>query len=58
MDMDERAKTWTATGSPEQCMEHLRVYKEMGFSEVALRITACDQWGQLRRVMEEVLPYV
>ena len=58
MDMDERAKTWVATGSPEQCIEHLRVYKEMGISEVALRITGWDQWGQFKRVTEEVLPYV
>jgi alkanesulfonate monooxygenase SsuD/methylene tetrahydromethanopterin reductase-like flavin-dependent oxidoreductase (luciferase family) len=58
MDMDERAKSWVATGSPEQCIEHLRVYKEMGISEIALRITAWDQWGQLKRVTEEVLPYV
>jgi len=40
----------------DQCVEHLRVYKEMGFDEVTLRMTGWDQFGQLDRVMREVLP--
>jgi alkanesulfonate monooxygenase SsuD/methylene tetrahydromethanopterin reductase-like flavin-dependent oxidoreductase (luciferase family) len=51
-------RSWVATGSPEQCIEHLRVYKEMGIDEVTLRITAWDQLGQLERVIEEVIPHV
>jgi alkanesulfonate monooxygenase SsuD/methylene tetrahydromethanopterin reductase-like flavin-dependent oxidoreductase (luciferase family) len=51
-------RSWVATGSPQQCIEHLRVYKEMGIDEVTLRITAWDQLGQLERVIEEVIPYV
>jgi alkanesulfonate monooxygenase SsuD/methylene tetrahydromethanopterin reductase-like flavin-dependent oxidoreductase (luciferase family) len=47
---------WTATGSPDDCVEHLRVYKEMGFDEVTLRMTGWDQFGQLERVTREVLP--
>ena len=47
---------WTATGSVDECVEHLRVYKEMGFSEVTLRMTGWDQFGQLERVTREVLP--
>jgi alkanesulfonate monooxygenase SsuD/methylene tetrahydromethanopterin reductase-like flavin-dependent oxidoreductase (luciferase family) len=47
---------WTATGSPDQCVEHLRVYREMGFDEVTLRMTGWDQFGQLERVTREVLP--
>jgi alkanesulfonate monooxygenase SsuD/methylene tetrahydromethanopterin reductase-like flavin-dependent oxidoreductase (luciferase family) len=47
---------WTATGSPAECVEHLRVYKNMGFDEVTLRMTGWDQLGQLERVMREVLP--
>ncbi len=50
--------SWVATGSPEQCIEHLRVYKEMGIDEVTLRVTGWDQFGQLERVIEEVLPHV
>jgi len=57
MDFTERARSWVATGSPKQCIEHLRVYEEMGIDEVALRITGWDQQGQLRRVIEEVLPH-
>jgi len=49
---------WTATGLPDECVRHLRVYKDMGFDEVTLRITAWDQFGQLERVMREVLPRV
>lgn len=50
--------SWCATGSPQQCIEHLRVYKEMGLNEVALRITGWDQRGQIKRIIEEVLPFV
>ena len=38
--------------------QHLLAYKEMGFGEVTLRITGWDQFGQLDRVMNEVLPRV
>jgi alkanesulfonate monooxygenase SsuD/methylene tetrahydromethanopterin reductase-like flavin-dependent oxidoreductase (luciferase family) len=47
---------WTATGSPDECVEHLRVYQQLGFDEVTLRLTGWDQFGQLDRVMREVLP--
>ncbi len=54
----ERVRSWVAAGSPDECVEHLRVYKEMGFSEVTLRCTGWDQFGQLKRIMNEVLPRV
>jgi alkanesulfonate monooxygenase SsuD/methylene tetrahydromethanopterin reductase-like flavin-dependent oxidoreductase (luciferase family) len=47
---------WTATGSPDECVEHLRVYRDLGFDEVTLRMTGWDQFGQLERVTREVLP--
>jgi alkanesulfonate monooxygenase SsuD/methylene tetrahydromethanopterin reductase-like flavin-dependent oxidoreductase (luciferase family) len=47
---------WTATGSPDECVEHLQMYKQLGFDEVTLRMTGWDQFGQLERVMREVLP--
>jgi alkanesulfonate monooxygenase SsuD/methylene tetrahydromethanopterin reductase-like flavin-dependent oxidoreductase (luciferase family) len=47
---------WTATGSPDECVEHLRVYGDLGFDEVTLRMTGWDQFGQLERVTREVLP--
>jgi alkanesulfonate monooxygenase SsuD/methylene tetrahydromethanopterin reductase-like flavin-dependent oxidoreductase (luciferase family) len=47
---------WTASGSPDECVEHLQMYKQLGFDEVTLRMTGWDQFGQLERVMREVLP--
>lgn len=47
---------WVATGSPEECAERLRTMQAVGFDETTLRIAGWDQFGQLKRVMEEVLP--
>jgi alkanesulfonate monooxygenase SsuD/methylene tetrahydromethanopterin reductase-like flavin-dependent oxidoreductase (luciferase family) len=47
---------WVATGSPDQCVEHLLALREVGATEVCLRITAWDQRGQFRRLVDEVLP--
>ncbi|HLN13945.1 MAG TPA: hypothetical protein VK587_12185, partial [bacterium] len=52
----DRVAAWTAAGSPEECIEHLRVYERMGIDSIGLRCTSWDQLGQLRRVMHEVLP--
>lgn len=52
-----RVESWTAAGSPEQCVEHLRAYERAGFDEVTLRCTSWDQLGQLERVIAEVLPH-
>jgi alkanesulfonate monooxygenase SsuD/methylene tetrahydromethanopterin reductase-like flavin-dependent oxidoreductase (luciferase family) len=49
---------WTATGSPEACIERLRVIRDIGFDEVTLRVAGWDQRGQLERLMNEVLPHV
>lgn len=49
---------WTASGSPEECAERLRVMRDVGFDEVTLRVAGWDQIGQLRRLMTEVLPLV
>jgi alkanesulfonate monooxygenase SsuD/methylene tetrahydromethanopterin reductase-like flavin-dependent oxidoreductase (luciferase family) len=49
---------WTATGSVDQIVEHLLVYKELGFDEATLRITSWNQFEQLQRVIEEVIPRV
>jgi alkanesulfonate monooxygenase SsuD/methylene tetrahydromethanopterin reductase-like flavin-dependent oxidoreductase (luciferase family) len=59
MDYDPTfIECWVAAGSPDDCVRHLRAYKELGFDEVTLRIAGWDQFGQLKRVMEEVLPRV
>jgi alkanesulfonate monooxygenase SsuD/methylene tetrahydromethanopterin reductase-like flavin-dependent oxidoreductase (luciferase family) len=54
----EMVAGWTAAGSPAECVEHLMVYARMGIDTIGLRCTGWDQMGQLRRVIEEVLPYV
>jgi alkanesulfonate monooxygenase SsuD/methylene tetrahydromethanopterin reductase-like flavin-dependent oxidoreductase (luciferase family) len=47
---------WVATGSPLQCAERLTQIRDLGFTEVALRITSWNQMEQFRRLVEEVLP--
>jgi alkanesulfonate monooxygenase SsuD/methylene tetrahydromethanopterin reductase-like flavin-dependent oxidoreductase (luciferase family) len=49
---------WVATGSPKQCVDRLQQLRNIGFTEVTLRITSWDQEGQYRRLVEEVLPYL
>jgi alkanesulfonate monooxygenase SsuD/methylene tetrahydromethanopterin reductase-like flavin-dependent oxidoreductase (luciferase family) len=59
MDYDPNfVAQWCATGSPEQCIEHIKVFEALGFDEVTLRITGWDQFGQLDRLINEVLPHV
>ena len=53
----QRVTSWTAAGSPEECVEHLRVYERMGIGAVGLRCTSWNQAEQTRRVLEEVLPH-
>jgi len=53
----ERLEGWVATGSPEQCIAHLKVFERIGFDEVTLRITSWDQRGQLDRLIAEVAPH-
>jgi alkanesulfonate monooxygenase SsuD/methylene tetrahydromethanopterin reductase-like flavin-dependent oxidoreductase (luciferase family) len=53
----ERLESWVAAGSVEQIIDHLKVFEELGFDEVTLRITAWDQPGQLHRLIDEVAPH-
>jgi alkanesulfonate monooxygenase SsuD/methylene tetrahydromethanopterin reductase-like flavin-dependent oxidoreductase (luciferase family) len=52
----ERLATWTAAGTPEDCVEHLHAIEELGFDEVTVRIASWDQVGQFERLVNEVLP--
>lgn len=52
----KRVQTWTAAGSADDCIRHLKVFEEMGIDEVTVRITGWDQLGQLDRVINEVAP--
>ncbi len=54
----EVVESWLAYGSPEQCISRLRQYVDAGVKMITMRLTSWDQMGQLKRCMEEVLPYV
>ncbi len=49
-------EAWTAAGSPEDCVAHLRDLIAQGATEITLRCTSFDQDAQFRRLTEEVLP--
>lgn len=51
--------SWVATGPPSKVIAQIQRWKATGaIHELALRATSWDQRGQLKRLMEEVLPYV
>jgi alkanesulfonate monooxygenase SsuD/methylene tetrahydromethanopterin reductase-like flavin-dependent oxidoreductase (luciferase family) len=55
----ERLESWLTYGSPRDCIEHLKQFKDTGCQRVTFRLsTMGDPMAQLRRVTEEVLPYV
>ena len=49
-------EAWTAAGTPEQCIDHLRALEAQGATEITLRCTSFDQDGQFRRLVDDVLP--
>lgn len=51
-------EAWTAAGTPQQCIEHLRELGRDGAKSITLRITSWQQSEQYQRVVNEVLPYV
>jgi alkanesulfonate monooxygenase SsuD/methylene tetrahydromethanopterin reductase-like flavin-dependent oxidoreductase (luciferase family) len=53
----EFVEGWVAAGSVEQVVEHIKVYEDLGFDEITLRITSWNQREQLDRLMAEVLPH-
>jgi alkanesulfonate monooxygenase SsuD/methylene tetrahydromethanopterin reductase-like flavin-dependent oxidoreductase (luciferase family) len=55
----ERLEAWLAYGTPRDCIEQLKRYKTHGCRRVTFRIsTMGDPMAQLKRVTEEVLPFV
>jgi alkanesulfonate monooxygenase SsuD/methylene tetrahydromethanopterin reductase-like flavin-dependent oxidoreductase (luciferase family) len=55
----ERLEAWLTYGSPRDCIEHLKRFKAHGCRRVTFRIsTMANPLHQLRRVVEEVLPFV
>ncbi|WP_214409185.1 LLM class flavin-dependent oxidoreductase [Sphaerisporangium fuscum] len=51
-------EAWTAAGPPGRCAADLSGLLAKGAGHIVLRITSWDQRGQLRRLVEEVLPQV
>ena len=51
-------RAWTATGSPQQCIEHIRAIRDAGARAITFRITSWDQKRQYQRLVKEVLPLV
>ena len=53
----QHVQGWTSQGTPEQIVERLKRYEEIGFDGVTLRITSWNQREQLDRLIKEVLPH-
>jgi len=49
-------EAWTAAGTPEQCISHLRELLAEGPKSVTLRITSWRQTEQFERLVGELLP--
>lgn len=49
-------ETWTAAGTPAQCVEHVREVLAEGPKSVTLRITSWRQAEQFARLASEVVP--
>jgi alkanesulfonate monooxygenase SsuD/methylene tetrahydromethanopterin reductase-like flavin-dependent oxidoreductase (luciferase family) len=55
----ERVESWLTYGSPRDCIAHLKQFKACGSRRITFRIsTMGDPMMQLRRITEEVLPFV
>jgi alkanesulfonate monooxygenase SsuD/methylene tetrahydromethanopterin reductase-like flavin-dependent oxidoreductase (luciferase family) len=55
----ERLESWLTYGSPADCIQHLKQYRDAGCRRITFRIsTMGDPLVQLRRVAEEILPFV
>jgi alkanesulfonate monooxygenase SsuD/methylene tetrahydromethanopterin reductase-like flavin-dependent oxidoreductase (luciferase family) len=53
---EPQVRSWTAMGSPTKCIEQIQTLIANGAQSITLRITAWDQWGQYRRLVDHVLP--
>ena len=55
----ERLESWLTYGPPRDCIAHIRQFKACGCRRITFRIsTMGDPMQQLRRLADEVLPYV
>jgi alkanesulfonate monooxygenase SsuD/methylene tetrahydromethanopterin reductase-like flavin-dependent oxidoreductase (luciferase family) len=55
----ERLESWLTYGSPRDCIDDIRRYRDTGCNRITFRLsTMGDPMHQLKRLAEEVLPYV
>lgn len=54
----ETVEMWIAHGDVKACAEHINRFIEAGVQLLTLRLTSWDQKGQLRRVVDELMPLV
>jgi alkanesulfonate monooxygenase SsuD/methylene tetrahydromethanopterin reductase-like flavin-dependent oxidoreductase (luciferase family) len=55
----ERLESWLTYGPPRDCIAHLQQFKASGCRRITFRISTMGRpMAQLRRVAEEVLPFV
>ncbi len=53
---DEILRNWLVFGTPDECVTRLRQWESAGLQNITLRLCAWDQFGQIKRCIEEVLP--
>jgi alkanesulfonate monooxygenase SsuD/methylene tetrahydromethanopterin reductase-like flavin-dependent oxidoreductase (luciferase family) len=52
----QMVEAWTAAGTPDQCVSHLRELISEGPKSITLRITSWRQTEQFERLVNELLP--
>ena len=50
-------ENWVALGSPQQCIDRIQGFVDLGATDITLRLPSWDQNGQFKRVVEEVIPH-
>ncbi len=50
-------ENWVALGSPQQCIDRIQGFVDLGATDITLRLPSWDQEGQFKRVVNEVLPH-
>ena len=52
----DMVEAWTAAGTPQECVEHLRELIREGAKSITVRITSWVQAAQFDRIVSDVLP--
>lgn len=55
---DDFLAKWVAAGTPDDCVEFINRYREVGVDYVLLRPASFRQAEQIKKVSEEVLPHI